>query len=157
MDAPAPSPTNTLLVALDLSAATHRILREVRRLAETRAMRVVLLHAAPPDPDFVGYEAGPQSVRDQIAEHFRDEHARIQDEAGALREAGIDARGLLVQGPAARCVLDEAEALDADWIVLGSHGHGAVRTLLMGSTVEQVLKHADRPVLVVPARDAGDR
>jgi nucleotide-binding universal stress UspA family protein len=48
-------------------------------------------------------------------------------------------------------VLAQAKRLKADVIVLGSHGHGAVYNLVVGSTANGVLKHAPCPVLVVPA------
>jgi nucleotide-binding universal stress UspA family protein len=39
-------------------------------------------------------------------------------------------------------------------IVLGSHGHGAVRRALLGSVSEGVLHGATRPVLILPSRNA---
>lgn len=43
-----------------------------------------------------------------------------------------------------------AAAADADLIVVGSHGHGAVHDKLVGSTSERVIHHAPCPVVVVP-------
>ena len=45
----------------------------------------------------------------------------------------------------------EAERLNADLIVLGSHGHGVIRRALLGSVSEHVLHHARRPLLILPA------
>ena len=49
-------------------------------------------------------------------------------------------------------ILQEAKKLDASLIVMGSHGHGALYHLLVGSVTEGVLKGTACPVLVVPAR-----
>jgi nucleotide-binding universal stress UspA family protein len=57
---------------------------------------------------------------------------------------------LLVQGPAADVIVLEADRLRADIIVLGSHGHGAMRHLLLGSVSDAVLRKTTRPVLIVP-------
>jgi nucleotide-binding universal stress UspA family protein len=45
---------------------------------------------------------------------------------------------------------------DADMLVLGSHGAGRFTHILMGSTAEQVTRHAHCPVLVVPAATEAD-
>ena len=52
----------------------------------------------------------------------------------------------LVPGPAS------ATDTEADMIVMGSHGRGAVRQLLIGSVSEGVLRAAECPVLIVPCR-----
>jgi nucleotide-binding universal stress UspA family protein len=49
-------------------------------------------------------------------------------------------------------ILRQAETSNADLIVMGTHGHGAMHHLLMGSVTEGVLKHAKQPVLLVPSR-----
>jgi nucleotide-binding universal stress UspA family protein len=54
-------------------------------------------------------------------------------------------------GPLVGCILDRALKHGAGLIVLGSHGHGALYDLLVGSVAEGVLKHSKVPVLVVPA------
>lgn len=54
-------------------------------------------------------------------------------------------------GPAADCIIGFAEARDADEIVAGSRGRGAVRGALLGSTSRALLDRAGRPVTVVHA------
>jgi nucleotide-binding universal stress UspA family protein len=46
-------------------------------------------------------------------------------------------------------ILDAAEALGADLIVMGSHGRHGFEKLLLGSTTQRVLSHTELPVLVV--------
>jgi nucleotide-binding universal stress UspA family protein len=145
-----------IVVAIDFSPVCDRLVEEVARLAQSRGCYVWLVHVAPPDPDFVGYDVGPQDVRDRLAEELRDEHRRLQAMADALRARGIEATALLVQGPTVRTILDEAEKLDADLIALGSHGRGLAMRALLGSVSEGVLRRAKVPVLIVPARDAED-
>ncbi|HDY68944.1 MAG TPA: universal stress protein [Candidatus Scalindua sp.] len=50
-------------------------------------------------------------------------------------------------------ILDESSKLKIDLIVVGSHGHGAVYHLIVGSVSEEVLQRSSCPVLVVPTHD----
>jgi nucleotide-binding universal stress UspA family protein len=140
-----------ILAAVDFSPVTPEVIRLASRLAEGFSARLWLIHVAAPDPDFVGYEPGPQTVRDSRAAELHDEHRGLQGEAEALRARGIDATALLVQGSTVEKIASEAERLEAELVVVGSHGHGAVRKLLVGSVSEGLLRQAGRPVLVVPA------
>ena len=62
---------------------------------------------------------------------------------------GRDFEVELVPGGAGQALCHVAEVRDADEIVLGSRGQGRVGSLL-GSVSEDVLRHADRPVVVIP-------
>ena len=143
-----------ILVAVDLSDATSKVMRVTQYLAKATQGEVRLLHVAEAEPDFVGYEAGPEVVRDQIAKEFRDEHRKIQEHADTLRQAGVNAKALLIQGPIIETVLSEAKRFEADLLIVGSHGFGALYDLLVGSSSRGILKDTDIPVLVVPVRDA---
>ena len=48
-------------------------------------------------------------------------------------------------------VLDQISNLDPEVIIMGSHGHGALYHLFVGSVTEGVIRHAKRPVLVIPS------
>jgi nucleotide-binding universal stress UspA family protein len=140
-----------ILVAVDFSPITERVVKRASELARGLDCHVWLIHAAAPDPDFVGYEAGPVGVRDQVAEELRHEHRELQAHADALRESGLEATALLVQGPTVEMILKEADRLDADLILIGSHGHGAVFRLLLGSISEGVLRRTKIPVMIIPS------
>jgi nucleotide-binding universal stress UspA family protein len=53
-------------------------------------------------------------------------------------------------GAVAEEILNQADVLNADLIVMGTHGHGAMYNLLLGCATKGVLKHSTRPVLLVP-------
>jgi nucleotide-binding universal stress UspA family protein len=145
----------SLLAAVDFSGVTERILDVIEGLPDCRSAHVYLLHVAEPDPDFVGWEAGPAVVRDQIAAQFHREHREIEALAARLRGSGITVTALLIQGAIVDAVLHQADKLGASLIVVGSHGHGAAYDLLVGSVSAGVIRRAQVPVLVVPARGAG--
>jgi nucleotide-binding universal stress UspA family protein len=145
-----------ILVPVDFSDVTGGVIEEARVLCEALGAKLWLVHAAAPDPDFVGYDGGPQSVRDSVAQHLREEHRDLQQRAEELRANGIDAVALLIQGPTVETILGEAKRLEADMIVMGSHGHGALYRALLGSISEGVLHKATCPLTIVPARAAGE-
>jgi len=139
-----------ILVPIDFSDCAKTVLETAARLAEAFDGKLWVVHVAAPDPDFVGFEVGPQTVRDQRARDLREEHRLLQAEADALRDRGIEATALLLEGPTVEKILEEAERLDVDGIVIGSHGHGAAYRLLLGSVSESILRHTRVPLTIVP-------
>jgi len=144
----------TLVVAVDLSDVSRKILDAVRALPGQPDRRVFVIHVAEPDPDFVGWEAGPGVVREQMAEQFQRQRREVESFAAELRAAGVEAAGLVVQGPTVATILDEAERRGADLLVVGSHGHGTAYDLVVGSVSAGVIRKATIPVLVIPDRGA---
>ncbi len=138
-----------VLVAVDFSAVSEVSLQTVRRLLPREGLDVVVVHVAEPDPAFVGWETGPDTVRDQVAEGLRRERRDVEHYVATCRADGISARGLTVQGPTVETILAEADRIDADLIVVGSHGHGAAYDLAIGSISAGVIRKATVPVLVV--------
>ncbi len=140
-----------ILVPIDFSAVTDATVALAAELGAALSVPVWLLHVAQPDPDFVGFEVGPPNVRDQVAKEMRGTHAHLQEYSAQLRARGIDATAIQVQGATLETILHEAERVGADLIVLGSHGHGALRRALLGSISEGVLHKAPCPVVIVPS------
>jgi len=63
---------SSILVLIDLAPSTPKVLAAALRLARCTGARLCLLHVEPPEPDFVGYRAGPQTVRDSLADEWRE-------------------------------------------------------------------------------------
>ncbi|MET0043502.1 MAG: universal stress protein, partial [Candidatus Thiodiazotropha sp. 6PLUC3] len=98
------------LVAIDLSPASWRVIEQALQLLDQSDTRHLwLLHIANPEPDFVGYEPGPQAVRDGQAKDFHQQHQSLQEYAERLRNLGTECTALQVQGAYAEKILDEAE------------------------------------------------
>ncbi len=79
-----------VLVPVDFCEITDPVIATARALAQGFSAKLWLVHIASPDPDFVGYQVGPQSVRDQVAAHLREEHRHLQREADRLRNGDVD-------------------------------------------------------------------
>ena len=140
----------TILVAVDFSPVSERAVDAAAALAGGVGGKVWLLHVAAPDPDFVGYSVGPTEVRDSIASALRTEHRDLEALAARVAQSGVEVEPLMIQGPTVEAIVHKATDLDADVIVLGSHGHGVLMRALLGSVSEGVLRAAGRPVLIVP-------
>jgi nucleotide-binding universal stress UspA family protein len=153
-----------ILVALDFSDASQKVLDQAKSLAEALKAKLLLLHAVdvPPDPTLLAYEPellyggiepDPLVLRETLAGRFRHEHEHLLQLSQQLRDAGIDCNALLVPGKEDEVILAMADKHQADMIVLGSHGRGVAAQLLLGSTSRGVLHKAKVPVHVVPTRD----
>jgi nucleotide-binding universal stress UspA family protein len=64
-------------------------------------------------------------------------------------ERGIRSHTKLLVGDAAKEIVQFADSIDADLIVVGSRGHGTISSALLGSVSRGILHEARRPVLVV--------
>jgi len=141
----------TILVPVDFSDVTPLVIETARQFAAAFRSRIVVLNVAEPEPDFVGFEAGPPTVRVAMARDFKVERQRLDDIKAKLSVGGCDVTALHIQGPIVEKILSETAEQKADLIVMGSHGHGAIYDLLVGSVTHGVIKEATRPVVVVPA------
>jgi nucleotide-binding universal stress UspA family protein len=140
-----------VLAAIDFSGFTEPTLAALQRIAAAvPGSRIWLLHVAEPDPSFVGYQAGPDAVRDQVAAEYRAERHRLQECADRLRASGLEVSTLVVQGAIADTILGEAARIDAGLIVMGSHGYGTIAELIVGGVSKVVLRKAGCPVLIIP-------
>src|SRR6266567_3830751 len=134
-----------LLVAVDHSDITSRVLGAVRELALLSGAEVWVLHLregeALPRAGVMPTESGSEA------------HAAVDAAVAELTKAGIKAHGDVrntLSGHAAREIVDDAVEHDAGVIVMGSKGKGDLAGLVLGSTAHKVIHLTDRPVLVVP-------
>lgn len=91
---------------------------------------------------------------EQIDQASREQAEKLAAEgAERARSAGFDAQGrTCAQATSvARTILDEAAAVQASAILMGSRGLTGVRSMLLGSVSHAVMQHADRTVIVVPS------
>jgi nucleotide-binding universal stress UspA family protein len=139
-----------ILVPVDFSEITPSIIAQTRIFAQIRASKVWLIHVTAPDPDFIGYDTGPQTVRDHLAQRFREEHRQIQSLATELKQDKIEAISLLLQGSTVETILEQAHKLEVNLMIMGCHGRTGLLKVLVGSVSEGVLRQAPCPVLLIP-------
>ncbi|MBS1227904.1 MAG: UspA [Proteobacteria bacterium] len=87
---------------------------------------------------------------EQIADFHREESAKLMLGAGQLLDAaGVPYTAHHLVGPVAESISGLADSLHCDQIVMGTHGRGAFKELLMGSITLKVLHLSNVPVLLV--------
>jgi nucleotide-binding universal stress UspA family protein len=91
-------------------------------------------------------------MRADVEAEAADTITRALDEAHGNGPSSVTVDQVAVEGRAAEAILGHAE--DAQLIVVGTHGKGLVRRVLLGSVSRQVLTDADRPVAVVDLPDS---
>ena len=141
----------TLLVPIDFSDVTPRVLDKATELAKALGGRVVVLHVIQPpvnlsssDPVLIENTARITAAAEKAADKNLE---RL--EKGLRADLPEVELSRLTGAPVAR-ILEQAELRSADYIILGSHGHTAVYDLLVGSTAHGVLKKATSAVIIVP-------
>jgi len=142
-----------ILVAIDLSNASQKILDKAKTIAIALPAKVCLLHVIEGGPDFLDDEPDLLSSSDQSQQEFSQEHKYLQKEVDGLRQSGIETKGLLSQGSVVDVILQKSKQLEIDIIIVGTHGHGGVHHMIFGSVSEGVLRNTSCPVLVIPTID----
>jgi nucleotide-binding universal stress UspA family protein len=101
----------------------------------------------------VGENGGRTETEEEAdARHHREAIERAEI---TLKRPGVKLEGFLVRGRPASAIVDEASAFEADLVVLGSRGHGAIATMVLGSTASEIVDHAPCPVLIARSNSLG--
>lgn len=88
--------------------------------------------------------------REAVDNYYREEANKVLDPvAKYLARHGIDLKRAVKAGSAGETIAKFADAGRYDLLVMGSHGHGALGNLVMGSVATKVLAHCGVPVLLV--------
>jgi nucleotide-binding universal stress UspA family protein len=157
-----------ILVPIDFSDATPAVIDLARQLAKSVGAEIHLVHvkelSAAAAAGALGYglagmpELAPMSgvpvpVFDPAPQPIPEdegEKSKLAQWQREIAQSGVKVALHQPTGAVVEEILNQADALDADLIVMGTHGHGAMYTLLVGSATKGVLKHSRRPVLLVP-------
>ena len=155
-----------ILVPIDFSPVTSRVLKLGRELAKAFDARIHLIHVrqiiAPlpanplaygglgmpeiisvPVPEVIGQPAPPNDKEDSKLEEWKKE----------IDRTGLEVTVHKPTGDVVEEILECARKAKVDAIVMGRHGHGAMYELLVGSVTEGVLKRATCSVVLVPSAE----
>ena len=138
-----------IVAATDFSETSGQALDVARDLAASLGAQVHLVHVIP-DPARLPWSIDTgiafMELEQQWRHHAASALTRARDAAGLPPDTTITIRC----GDAAQEILGAADDARAALIVMGTHGHGPVARLVMGSVADKVLRHTTRPVLIVP-------
>ncbi|MDX1685488.1 MAG: universal stress protein [Saprospiraceae bacterium] len=141
-----------ILALIDFSDSSSQVVDKACEMAKNYGAKCWLIHVASPNPEFVGYEIGPQYIRDSRADELKQEHEQLQFHKKILIDRGVDCEALLIQGPINETIAQEIKKLEADLVVAGSHGRSRLYDLLVGSVAEYLIKNIDVPILLIPQK-----
>jgi nucleotide-binding universal stress UspA family protein len=136
-----------ILVPVDGSEAALRALGYAMRLERLISQsQIDLVNVQPPISGSVGAFVGNQS----IAEFHQDESENALAAARELLESeGVPVHSAMRIGSAGQAIVDYAQELACDQIVMGTRGLGRVGSLVLGSVATQVVQLAQVPVTLV--------
>ena len=136
-------PIHVILHPTDFSLQSEHALKLAAALARDYGARLLVLHVAVPHP--LIYSEGSLPLDPQL---FVQE-ARAQLDRLHLPIDKHRAERRFVEGDAATEIVRLAQEMQADLIVMGTHGRTGLARMLMGSVAEQVVRKAPCPVLTV--------
>ena len=139
---------NKILAPVDFSPVTDSVIARSVELARAFEAELVLMYVAQPHPGFMGCDLEKGRRWREVC--LSEPGSAIISCAETADNAGVPVAVVVKQGPVVESILEMADELGAAWLVLGSHGHGALYDLLVGSTVEGVMSVARVPVVIVP-------
>lgn len=88
--------------------------------------------------------------KDVVNQYYQDEGEKVMAPVTKfLLRHGIDAKSVSKVGHISETIAKVAEQGKYDLLIMGSHGHGALYKLVMGSVATQVLAHCKTPILLV--------
>ena len=137
-----------ILVALDYSGHAAWSVRAAVQLAIPTCAELVLLHVINPGAALTAESALAYSYDEVRAAQLRKADALLTS-AAKLVPVTVPVEELVREGDAAAEIVAAAREWEADLIVLGTRGRGRFATFLLGSTAEEVIRHARCPVVSV--------
>lgn len=137
-----------ILLAVDGSEYTRKMLDYVTSHTALfdASHEYTLLNAQSPLPPHARSAVGASVAH----EYYQDEAQKVLEPAlAALKSKGLRGNSVWKTGPLGETIARFAEEGKFDMVIMGTHGHGALARLVMGSVTTQVLAHCHVPVLLI--------
>lgn len=142
----------TIVAGIDFSDASLPVIESATKLAKALGEGLHLVHVVEAEPTYAAYGFTPeefpaiQEIQKESVERAETKLTTIAAESGVV---GVETA--VLQGQVLHTILEYAREVDADMLVLGSHGHGILGSLLLGSVAEGCVRKAKIPALIIPA------
>jgi nucleotide-binding universal stress UspA family protein len=143
-----------VLVAVDFSDLTEDMMKTTEEMVSGTRAIVWLLHCINQYTSISAMMEVPMGepvLPADLPDRYPQEYRHLGDLALRLRSSGIRTEVLLVSGNVTDEILSAVDRHQVDLIIIGSHGHGLLYNLIVGSVTKSVLYYADKPALIVPA------
>ncbi|MBV9672370.1 MAG: universal stress protein [Verrucomicrobia bacterium] len=145
----------TILVAVDFSDVTLKVVKAAIYLAKPFQSKIILMHVSENPPRIMPMETTSDAgaAQTDTAEDSYPEAESLKRYRDMVESIGLECLTLQLHGSPIDTILLEAETARVDLMVLGSHSRGPLYYLFVGSVVDGIIKRAKCPVLVVPLVD----
>ena len=143
-----------IIVAVDFSNATPGVLQMATSLAKAYGANLELLHVIEPEPSYTAYGFTPDEFPAMNAFHEEAQRRatiKLEEFLTKVQKEMPGATSHMTEGSPLHALLAHVKDSGADFVVIGSHGHGVIASLLLGSVAEGMVRKATVPTLVVPA------
>jgi nucleotide-binding universal stress UspA family protein len=142
-----------ILVPLDGSDLAEKVLPHVTDLAKDSGAEITLVTVVELSLGVAGskLEAFPQAVAERKAALWAEAMGYLERAQRALRERGVMAKGIVLEGDVASQLIAYAEKQGFDLIAMATHGRSGIDRFVMGSIAEKVLRSTIKPVLLIRA------
>lgn len=142
-----------ILIALDGSESSRRVLAFGMELAKQTGSTVVLLTVVEPDaalPPVIPGAITPTHLPEPADDYLQEMAGAFLEEAGTFcEESGVPCEQVIRSGDPAEEIRREAEKRQADLTVMGFHSKGPLAAALVGNVTKAVLEAIRTPVLIV--------
>ena len=137
-----------ILIATDGSPPAVEALEFGLDLAAEEEAEALVVHVVP-SIDSVPMGGFGMSSGAMVHEVTEDDRAPLEAAVELAAQKGLPITTEILVGSTVGEIVSFADQQDVDLIVIGSRGHGALTTALLGSVSLGVLRHTARPVLIV--------
>jgi Universal stress protein UspA and related nucleotide-binding proteins len=143
-----------ILVPTDGSPLSLKAANEAAILAKDLAAKITTLYVIPAWRAPLAEESSALATFDYTEKSFREANEAKANQAldqvvAAAAGSHVECEKVIATGAQPwQAILDTASTRDCDLIIMGSHGRGALATLVVGSETTKVLSHSTTPVLV---------
>lgn len=135
-----------ILVAHDGSAHADKALQEAGRIAAQMGAQITIITVA---PDMCLTEVSDSECQQITESLYSEAEGSMKKVTADLSAKGITADIVIKDGHPAEKIIDTAEEIGADLIVVGSHGRHGAKRFFLGSVSAKVVEHASCNVLVI--------
>ncbi len=143
-------PIRNILVPTDFSPSSQVAFDQALELAKLQGVRLHVLHGywvyvslAAPDVRLL-----PESFMDELKESAK---VKLEELEKRAQQAGVACTTHLSPLPPETAILEMAESIPADLIVMGTHGHTGLKHALIGSVAERIVRLSHCAVMTVKA------
>jgi len=126
----------------------EKIVQKSMQMAKAFSGSIYLVHVEQPIKDSSGRDNGDPV--DEMSNDYPNETAKLNALAQRIRDDGIETHAIFIEGVTSLSILDVTQKFSVELIVMGTHGHGVVTSLLQGGVSQAIIKKAKCPILLVP-------